>query len=110
MKTGPVRRRFTFDVPAPPRDSLRLLKHLTDVMAGGGAHCKADDAAFSATAVLKRGGGDLDISIRCSLQHQGSGLFVVTASVATSCSDDACRAFVAFMKSVKAACTDAWLQ
>ncbi len=108
VQTGPVRRRFTFDIPAPPRDSLRVLKHLTDVMAGGGAHCRADDAAFSVTAVLKRGGGDLDVSIRCCVQHQGSGLFVVTATVAKSCSDDGCRAFVAFMRSVKAACAGSW--
>lgn len=105
---APVRRRFSFDVAAQQRDSLRLLKHLTDVLTSGGAQCIADEAAFSVTAVLQCGGSDQDVSIRCSLRHQGSGLFVVTATVASSCSDDSCRAFIAYMKSVKAAFATAW--
>ena len=108
MQLGPIRRRFSFDVPAPPRDSLRLLRHLRDVLASGGASCEANEAAFSVTSVLKRGGNDLDVSIRCSLKHQGSGLVFVTATVASSCSDDGCRAFLGFMKTVKSVFMESW--
>ncbi len=108
VQVGPVRRRFSFDVPAPPRDSLRLLRHLRDVLTGGGASCKVDEVAFVATALLKSGAAEQEISIRCNVMHQGSGVFVVTATVASSCSEDSCRAFLAFMKETKAAFTDSW--
>ena len=79
MQLGPVRRRFSFDAPAPPRDSLRVLGHLRDVLTVGGASCKMDEVAFSVTALLKSGAAQPQTSIRCNVMHQGSGVFVVTA-------------------------------
>ena len=67
-----------------------------------------DEVAFNMTAVLQSGAAEPNVSIRCNVMHQGSGLFVVTATVASSCSEDGCRAFLTFMKGRKAAFGASW--
>jgi hypothetical protein len=107
-KLDPIRRRMSFDVKARSVAGIKLMHFLEKVLEGRGAQCTVNERLFVVTAVVEQEGATASLSVRLTLQQQQSTLFVVTASVASSCPESMCREFMQFVRDVKADVLQMW--